>query len=249
MTHAIHRRRFWLSGGIAVTIGVLLMIGSIFVAPSTETAVAQEESTETQRSITVAGSGTVAMTPDTARVNVGVEATGANLTEVFENANEQMDSVFQAVEEFGIPDDQVEMTQFSIFVERNRESESNEITGYTVRNSAEITVSEIDRLPDLIATTVDAGANQVGNIRFTIEDRGSLIEDARELAMDDARQRAEHLAELAGVTLGSPMSIIETSGPVPLAHTGQEDIEAAAPPIEPGQQQVTVGVTVTYAME
>ncbi len=161
-----------------------------------------------------------------------------------------MNSVRDALEELGVPDDDIETSTYSIRVERDRQREAAQIAGYTVRDSFQVTLDEVGRVPEIIAGAVDAGTNQVGNIRFVVEDREELIAEARELAMEDARERASQLADLAGVTLGEPITISESSapGPVPIAVEETAD-DAVAPPIEPGEQGVSVSLTVTYAIE
>jgi len=99
---------------------------------------------------------------------------------------------------------------------------------------------------------VKAGANLVGGITFTVDDPQGVEDEGRELAVIDARRRAEELAKLNGVTLGPVVQISEviTGAPSPVA-VRQEAMPVAVgggPTIMPGEQEYTVSIQITYAI-
>lgn len=87
-------------------------------------------------------------------------------------------------------------------------------------------------------------------IRFEWEDPSPLQGEARKKAMADARQRAERLAELAGVKLGPPIAISESDGGggAPVQAYAMMKSEAAAAPVERGELTTTSSVRVVYAL-
>jgi uncharacterized protein len=127
---------------------------------------------------------------------------------------------------------------------------------YILTQMVQVRIADIDMVGEVIDTALDSGANRVSNIRFEVEDRQDAIEQARELAVEEARAKAEHLAELTGVSLGFPLQIDESSpsGPAMRMEDVAMEMDAAddgmmASRIEPGEQVISVWVWITYGIE
>ncbi len=127
---------------------------------------------------------------------------------------------------------------------------------YVLTQMVQVRIADIDMTGEVIDTALDNGANRVANIRFEVEDRQEAIEQAREMAVDEARAKAEHLAELTGVSAGPPLKIDEYSPSGPAMRMDDFDMamdEAAEGEmmsrIEPGEQVISVNVYITYAIE
>jgi uncharacterized protein len=236
--------------GLALVLASVLVVGNPLRDDDSQGGVASAQEMTTDRTISVTGTGRVSVMPDTARATIGVQMQNDDLSQALTNANERMEDVIAALRDEGIPSDQIQTTTFTIQVSRDHEAAESPITGYTVINRVQVSVSPVEDIASVIESAIDAGANDIGGISFTVNDNEELVRQAREEAMNNARQTAEHLAELAGVTLGEPVSIQETSTPQPVAQRFDEALAAdGAPPIEPGQQQVSVSVSVSYAIE
>ena len=127
------------------------------------------------------------------------------------------------------------------------------IAGYRVTNQVNATIRDIAKMGDVLAAVIDAGANSIHSVSFSVSDTAALEGEAREAAVADARQRAQSLAELAGVSLGDIQEISEVVGqPVfPLLGGGGGGAaeQAAGPSISPGQLSHQVQVQVTFAIE
>jgi uncharacterized protein len=120
---------------------------------------------------------------------------------------------------------------------------------YNASNSVELTIRKLDAAGKIVSAATSAGANQIYGLRFEIEDPSALQADARQKAVADAQQRAQRLAQLAGVKLGPAVSIQEGdgggSGPVPAFAMMKSD---AAAPIERGELTVTSSVQIVYSL-
>lgn len=120
---------------------------------------------------------------------------------------------------------------------------------YTATNNVEVTIRNLDNAGKVLSAATNAGANQLYGIRFEIEEPAALLAEARKKAVEDARARAERLAQLAGVKLGPVVSITETegggSGPVPMFAMAKMD---AGAPVERGELTVSTTVHVVYAL-
>jgi uncharacterized protein len=120
---------------------------------------------------------------------------------------------------------------------------------YTATNNVEVTIRNLDSAGKVLSAATSAGANQLYGIRFEIEDLAPLQAEARKKAVEDARARAERLAQLAGVKLGPAVSIVELdgggAGPVPMMAMARMD---AAAPVERGELTISTTVQIVYAL-
>ncbi|HEX2875779.1 MAG TPA: SIMPL domain-containing protein [Polyangiaceae bacterium] len=119
---------------------------------------------------------------------------------------------------------------------------------YTATNSVEVTIRNLDAAGKVLSAATGAGANQLYGVRFEIEDPSALQADARKKAVEDARARAEKLAQLAGVKLGPAVSITELDGgggPVPMFAMAKMD---SSTPVERGELTVTSTVQIVFAL-
>ena len=89
--------------------------------------------------------------------------------------------------------------------------------GYRVSNMLRVTVRDVERAGDVLDAAVEAGANQVYGVTFTVSDESRWQGQAREKAFADAKARAAELAGLAGVELGAVQSVSEVIGAWPAA--------------------------------
>ncbi|MCO5176617.1 MAG: SIMPL domain-containing protein [Thermomicrobiales bacterium] len=209
---------------------------------------------DTTRTINVNGEGRVSLTPDVAILNLGVMTRDPQLATAQQSTTEAMNAVRQALIDAGVKTEDIQTSTYAVNVEQDYNQPNQPIIGYYVIQTVSAKVRQIDTAGDVIQAAVDAGANQVNGISFTLEDTSAAINKARELAVADARERAEHLAELSNATLGPVQTITEgyTTPVSPVregAFAAAEDSAAGAPTIDAGTMEVTVSVSVTYVMQ
>jgi uncharacterized protein YggE len=212
---------------------------------------------QNQRSIMVTGQGEASARPDIATINAGVQTRAASAIEAASRNQAAVEKVMAALEDQGIAEKDIQTSNYSIWPEQRRQPRGDDevvIDGFRVSNSVAVRVRDLDRLGELLAAVTNAGANSINGINFAVEDTAALEARAREAAMQDARRRAESLAELAGVELGDVQQIAMTAGggyprPIPMARMEAMAMDAApAPSIAPGESSMTVNVQVTYAI-
>ena len=131
-----------------------------------------------------------------------------------------------------------------------------QITGFRVNNQLTVKVRDLDRLSDVLDDAITAGGDavRVNNVSFSVDEPEQYLGEAREQAMQDARERAEQLASLAGVTLGQLRSVSESSASSQNLGRGGFGAEfafaAAAPtPLSPGESEVSLTVFVVYEID
>lgn len=206
------------------------------------------------RTVTVNGTGTVTGAPDTLRVDIGVEATAADVSSALNTSSAQVREVTDAVVAEGVERRDIQTQQVNLTPQYSTAAPgtSREITGYRATNTIRVTIRDIGVASQVLSAAATAGGDstRIGNVAFAIDDDSDLMRQAREAAFDDARSRAEQYASLAGDSLGKVQTITESTSGQQQPTTVQRDSAAAAAPvpIEPGEQTLTFSVTVTYAL-
>jgi uncharacterized protein YggE len=238
---------------IVVALAVLLI--AILTTAAAPRAESQDlPSSPTLRNITVVGTGTVSLVPDVAQVNVGAEARADTVAEAKAEVDRQMAAIHAALGRMGVDEKDIQTSHYSIHYEQELKPVMQEGPvpesqgGYRVSNLLRVTVRDVERAGAVLDAVVEAGANQVHGVTFTVSDRSSWQGQAREQAMADARARAAELGSLAGVELGAVQSVSEVIGAWPSAM-------AAAPEsiitggFAPGELEMSTRVQVTFAIQ
>jgi uncharacterized protein YggE len=198
--------------------------------------------------ITVTAEGTVRVEPDTAVVSLGVQANAPTGAEAMEQINASSTALTEALVAAGIPAEDIQTSGLSLF---STTDETGEITGYQASANVNVVVRDVTA----VGSTIDAAQQAagpgftIGGVSFSFADPEAVLEQARIRAVELAQTKAEQYAAAAGVTLGSVVSISEqaSSPPVIFADTAMAVSEAAGPSISPGQLDLSVLVTATYA--
>jgi uncharacterized protein YggE len=200
--------------------------------------------------IHVHGSATVYGVPDIAVLTLGVDVTAQQVGDALASADRSMRAVRQAFLDGGVEARDIRTVAFNVRRQEVRDRNGS-VTGehYQVVQTYQITLRDLSKLGELVSAAVNAGANDVQGIQFSIADPGALQAKARAAAMHDARAKAQQLADLAGVTLGRPLTIDESSSPVASpAGTMAAVRVGAGSPVQAGQLAVWAAVDVRYAI-
>lgn len=202
--------------------------------------------------ITVEGQGIVTATPDEATLSLGVQTQASTAVAAQTAASAAMNKVIAAVKSAGVasPDLATQWVSLQPQIDYGPTGNgSGKVTGYQASQSLQVTVRHIDQTGAILDAGVEAGANVVGGVSFSLADPSSATTQARTAAMTDAKQRAQTLAQAAGETLGAPLSISEVSAPSPIPVAAPAPAAgAASTPVQVGTTQVEVDVQVTYAI-
>jgi uncharacterized protein YggE len=209
------------------------------------------------RTLSVAGTGTAYLTPDIAYIYLGVHTEKLTAAEAVAENNTQTEGLIKALTDFGIDAKDIRTTSFSIWPMDKFDPQTGAPTGqkvYSVDNTVYVTVRDLDKLGDLLDTVVQAGANTVNSVQFDVDNKDDALTAARADAVKDATEKAQELADAAGVELGELQTVGFADGqPYPIfdgkGGGGGAAVEAAAVPIQPGQLTFTVSVNLSYAIK
>lgn len=200
--------------------------------------------------IEVSATGTAETEPDRAVARIGVEARGETADDVRADLADGSDALRATFEDLGIPEDNVRTATFRIN-ERRQES------GFEGVHAFSVEVDDVDRIGEVIDAAVDAGADDVGRVNFTLQDetRKELRDDALDDALANADSEAEHIANNRGVEIVATQSISTTDvsfGPVrtdALEYAVDDADAGGQTELDSGPVTVTATVAVVYRFE
>jgi len=251
-------------GLVALTVGMLAAValgGTWMAGQGTTTAAAQtsddEQSYDPTQTITVVGQGAVSVSPDIARVTVGVETSAESVGEAVSENTTQMEAILAALEEIGIPEKDIQTTNFSIYFDRYPEPLPRSVSSaegavaapqYRVSNMVNVTIRDLEKVSEVLDGVIEAGANNIWGVSFELDDTEAAQADARTAAVANALARAQALAELSELELGPVMSVSEVIGTssIPMAFAAERAMGGGGGPISPGEVEISYQVQVTY---
>ncbi|NQT30856.1 MAG: SIMPL domain-containing protein [Deltaproteobacteria bacterium] len=245
-------KKFWL---VAVSLVLMLAVVGFSGCTGGPTTIGTVDINSQQSGIWVSGTGKVAVTPDIATLSLGIEAQADTVAEAQAQAATAMEALMTALTDSGVAEKDIQTRHFSIYQVTRWDDYKDEqvVTGYRVTNMVTAKIRDIEQAGPVIDAVAAASGDytRINNISFSVEDPTAYYEEARQVAMTDAKSKAGQLADLAGVNLGKPTYISEgnISSPVVYRDAGME-MMAPAPttPISPGEIELTLTVQVAYAI-
>jgi hypothetical protein len=227
----------------AVAAGVVMLAGCSASSPPAIVAPGG------QTGIVAHGEGKVTGNPDTVTLVLGVQTQGPSARAALDANNARASAVISVLKGKGVRPEDLRTSQLS--VNPSYGGPTNRITGYEVSNLVTATVRDIGGAGGIIDAAADAAGDavRVQQLSFSIADDSELRAQARTAAVRQAQEKAKQMADAAGVSLGSLVSITEgTASPPPGPYAQMSPRSAPAVPIEPGSQELSVTVDVVYAV-
>ena len=213
------QRRMWIRAAICLTATFAVVLTALFFGASSDwgvAALASEESASAvaSHSVTVVGEGVVKIEPDVASARVGVVVLRPTVREASSEANEIMEGIKAALFAQEIGEKDIQTRQYSIHTERYGPEGllDEDQAQYRVSHSVIVTIRDLGRIGDILDAAIEAGANDIGNIRFSLENPAAVESRARAMAVADGRAKVEALAELVGAGVGEVSEISEIIG-------------------------------------
>lgn len=204
--------------------------------------------TQTQKLSTfdASGEGKVVVVPDQATLSMGVQEEGFSLKQVQEQVNAKMASLTRELKDLGIDEKDIKTTAYNYYPDyqnRNR---------YSAQASVEVVVKDLDKVSPVLDMVGRLGLDNVSGPIFGLSDElmNKTVKEARGLATQKAKDKAEELAGLAGMRLGRIVNVVEGANRSP--NYMMRDLaagvamEKTATPVEPGSSEVAVSVTLSY---
>src|SRR5262245_8061605 len=160
----------------------------------------------TGRTVSVGGSATVRLPPDRVGFTVGVETVDADAAKAFETNDKKVKAVVAALKAKGVTAKDIQTSNLDI---SSRDERGQRFNGFRVANLVTVTSSDPAKAGELLQAAVAAGANQAGGLRFSVADPSTVRTRGLELAFEEARGKAQTLAQLAKKSLGEAVCVSE----------------------------------------
>src|ERR1700722_13877156 len=200
--------------------------------------------------ITVTGTGNVTGTPNQLVLAMGVQVNGSSVGSALGNANDAVNRVTAALRADGVAAADIQTSGLSIWP--NYPDNSQTPNGYSVSESLTATLNSIGAAGTQIDAAVHAGGNAttVSGISLNLTDSSALLAQARARAVADATAKAAQYAKALGEPLGPVVSITDQAStqPFPVYAAASSAAAKASVPISPGTQQLSVSITVVFAV-
>ncbi|ELY93178.1 hypothetical protein C482_19431 [Natrialba chahannaoensis JCM 10990] len=248
------RRQFLAASTVGVAATTAGCLGNVL--SSTDEPEQAEEGTSTasvDNTITVAADGEVETEPDRATMSLGVESVDESADAVSDDLATRSEQLREAFDDLGIPEDNIEEGRYSVRPSRaaRREEGVEEFVG---THSYQVTLDDVERVGEVIDAAVDAGADDVGRVNFTVQDetRAELRKDAIDDALAMADEEAEHIASNRGVELTGTTAVTTSDVRVSTVRHDvayeTDDAADAAPEteIDADPVSITASATVEY---
>jgi hypothetical protein len=257
----------WMRAAGTVALGLLalfLLAATVYVFQSYRFIGSGVSATNT---ITVTGEGEVSAVPDIATFSITIQERAEEVEDAQTTATENTNAIIAYLEEQGIEDKDIKTTGYNVYpryeytervctVEGYCPPGEQVLAGYEVSQSIEVKVRDTEKAGALLSGVGSLGASQVSGLSFTIDDEDELQADARQEAIDDAREKAETLASQLGVRLVRIVGFNESGyepyyaygrGGAEMAMDASVKLQAApAPQLPTGENEIISNVTVTY---
>ncbi len=253
----------------AVLVGLGVVVAGAMVVVAVFFAVAQTGSTTASGSesptgsidgstpyvVAVSGSGTASARPDVVDIQLGVESISSDAAQAIRENSDRVTAVVAALRDSGAEEKDIQTAEYRMWVEQvyDRDGPTGEVR-YHVVNQMRVRLRDLDKTGAILQGALEAGANNVGGIAFSVDDTAGLRSQARGEAIADARAKAEQLARELGVTLAGVRQVSEVAGAPPGLITrnfafdsvAMEQPAAREVPVSSGEFNVTVAVQLVF---
>ncbi|MGE5426086.1 MAG: SIMPL domain-containing protein [Bacillota bacterium] len=236
---------------------ILASLGILAIAGVAVVAMVLDKRSDSEDRFSVSGSGTVYAKADIANISVGLKTEAKKTAaEATAESTRKMDAVINALKALGIEEKDIKTSNYSLQpIYDWLEGRGQVLRGYEVNQNVDVKVRDLAKIGDVIAKTTEQGANQIGGVNFTIDDEFELKNQARELAIQKAKEKASLIAQQAGMELGEVKGVLESSD-MPVVNlmysNARKEMAAdtamnqAAPNIQVGQNEIRAEVTLIY---
>jgi len=159
--------------------------------------------------ITVAGEAVVNVKPDKIVITFGIETSDADVNTAKQKNSELMKKAVGVAKDCGVHEKDIQTDRLSIEPRWEDGYKQQKFLGYFVHNTMMVTLSDLEQMDKLITSALQAGINRLNGVDFQTTEFKKYREEARELALKAAREKAEKMSAVLGQTIGKPLQINE----------------------------------------
>ena len=205
--------------------------------------------------IAISGEGKVTGIPDIATISVGLQTEKADVKSAQTENTTKMNRLITNLKNLGVESKDIQTSYYNIYPQYDWPNGKQILRGYQVSQGVTVKIRNLTKIGDILAAAGENSANQVSGLSFNIDDPEALRQEARVKALENAKEKADALARVAGVDLGKIVSFSEYASTPYSAYKSYDSLgyggggEAAAPTVESGSMDIIVNVTVSYEIK
>lgn len=192
-----------------------------------------------------------------ATFTAGVSMVSDNKDEAINSVNQKVEELINAVLKFGVDKSDIKTENLNIYQQEEtywEEGRQKTRPGqWRVGNSISIVLRDVDRASELSRVLTQTGATNVYGPNFSFDDVKSVQESLLKDAIENARSKAQKIAELSGKKLGEIISVSETYPAMvtPYLETGLGggDRGGGSVPVTPGTGIISKSITVVFELK
>lgn len=208
-----------------------------------------------QRLINIQAQGKVTAKPDVASLSMGVVSEGKSVEEAQTKNTGVMNNFVDRLKALGIAEDDIKTSNYSVYPMYDYNQDGRVFKGYEVSQDLTVKIRNLDNSGKVLALAGELGINRVGGISFTIDDPEVYKEQARQLALENARKKAVSISKMIGVDLVSVVSYNEYESGVNFDQYASAKMEygmgggSPVPQVETGSMDVLMNVNITFEVK
>ncbi|HNU97001.1 MAG TPA: SIMPL domain-containing protein [Candidatus Portnoybacteria bacterium] len=246
-----HRIVFSIFAGLVCAVLIIMVISGILTFFGAN----KHNNTETN-AMSFNGEGKISVKPDVAFIDFAVVTQGAQIIDVQNKNSEKMNKVVEYLKEFGVEEKDIKTTNYNLYPQYIYENNRiPQIMGYQITQTLTVKVRQLDKIGEVMKKVVDIGINQINSFYFGVENDEQLKEQAREIAINNAKQKAQKLADELGIKLGKLTNFYENvpGERVPMYDEYYQKYgmggSSGSPNVQVGESEIVVNVTLSYEVK
>lgn len=202
---------------------------------------------------TVSGTGEATAVPQTAKLSFSVVQQAASVEDAKEKVNKASNAINDKLKSLGIPEKNIKTVNYSVNPDYDYSSNARDIKGYTVVQTVAVEITPVEKANQAIDEATKLGANDVSGVQFVLDDdkKDELEQQAREIAIKKAKEKANRIANAAGIRLGKIVNVMEDNNQYPYMYDAKMEaaggvIASAPTQLQAGENTVKMTVTLYY---
>jgi uncharacterized protein len=230
-------------------LSVLFMVGLLMTACSTPSAITVSSPAQIPQ-ISASGSGLVHVVPDIAYLYIGVRTQGSTVAAALKTNNQSAKDIKDALVAQNVAEKDIQTSSFNVYPQQYDTAGKPVPTFYAVDNTVYVTIRNLDAIGTILDLVAATGANSINGVYFDLSNKDAAQEQARQMAVEQAKKQAEQIASLTGVKLGKLISINVYSSGAPYAMEGKggggSAMAGSSVPVSTGQMTITAEASLAY---
>lgn len=235
-----------------IMLAVVLLLTAVFVPTSYAEGTASAVS-QTVKTLEITGTGRISYAYDTAEITLGASEMADTPTAAFKAMSEKINKVVAAMKAKGITESDLKTGYLNLNQEYDWKDGTQNLRGYRATNTLTIKVKDLNQVPAVMEAAVNAGANQVQGVNFSLANPDALQDQATDAAIDNARAQAERAAKRLGLTVAGVQKVqVYNQSPMPMPYlTARSAVmdAAGAPSVYGGSGEFSASVLIVFELK